>query len=171
MAVGDREGLWAVGSGLWAFLWMRRRAIGDGVGGERAYAPRMGNHRELQVWQRAQRFAARIDRETRHLGRGHGELADQLRRASLSIPTNLAEGSSRQRDAEYLRFIGIAIGSAAEADSLLAHAESVDAFDRDVSRELADELTVIRKMLFKLRRALGGRTAVRTLDADSPPAV
>ena len=114
----------------------------------------MGNHRELQVWQRAHQFAGRIDQETRQLGRGHGELGDQLRRAALSIPTNLAEGSSKGRDPEFLRFINIAVGSAAECDSLLAHAELVVALDPGIGHELVEELTVIRKMLFRLRSAL-----------------
>jgi four helix bundle protein len=114
----------------------------------------MGNHRELKVWQRAHDFAGRIDRETRRISRGHADLADQLRRASLSIPTNLAEGASKRSDPEFLRFIRISIGSAAEVDSLLAHAGLVGALDARVVRELVDELTVIRKMLFKLRTAL-----------------
>ncbi len=114
----------------------------------------MGNHRELLVWQRAVEFAGRIDRETRRLARGHGELADQLRRASLSIPTNLAEGANKGRDAEFLRFINFAIGSAAECDSLLAHAALVRALDARIVHELVEDPTVIRKMLFKLRAAL-----------------
>jgi len=125
------------------------------VGGRVADTLRlMGNHRELQVWQRAHQFAGRVDRETRSLARGHAELGDQLRRAALSIPTNLAEGSSKGRDSEFLRFINIAVGSAAECDSLLAHADLVEAVDAEVVRELTEELTVIRKMLFRLRSAL-----------------
>lgn len=111
----------------------------------------MGNHRELHVWHRAQQLAALVDQESRRLARGNGELADQLRRATLSISTNLAEGSSRGRDTEFLRFVGIAIGSAAETDSLLAHAERIGALDGKVATLLVDELTVVRKMLFKLR--------------------
>jgi four helix bundle protein len=115
----------------------------------------MGNYRDLLVWQRAQVFAVRVDRETRQFARGNGELADQLRRAALSIPTNLAEGASRGRDGEFLRFISIAIGSAAEADSLLIHAAGLGALDARTSRELEEDLRVIRKMLFKLRKSLG----------------
>lgn len=114
----------------------------------------MGNHRDLQVWQRAHELAARIDLETRRLARGHSGLGDQLRRASLSIPTNIAEGASKGRDPEFVRFIAIAIGSAAEVDSLLAHAASVRAIEARVAQQVTHELTVIRKMLFKLRRAL-----------------
>ena len=94
----------------------------------------------------------------------HGELADQLRRASLSIPTNVAEGASRGRDAEYLRFIGIAIGSAAEADSLLAYAERIGALDKRAVASLIEELTIVRKMLFKLRGALQKAPRVNTPD-------
>jgi len=121
----------------------------------------MGNYRELLVWQRAHRFAGRIDRESRRLARGHAALADQMRRAALSIPTNLAEGACKGRDPEFLRYIGFAIGSAAECDSLLAHAELVEALDARVVRELDEELTVIRKMLFRLRGAIRPRAEAR----------
>jgi len=114
----------------------------------------MGNYRDLQVWQRARSFAARIDRESRQLGRGNGELADQLRRAALSIPTNLAEGACRGRDGEILRFIAIAIGSAGETDSLLLHAADLGALDPRTAGEFDEDLTMIRKLLFKLRRSL-----------------
>ena len=121
----------------------------------------MGNHRELQVWQRSHALAARIDQETRRFAKGHAELADQLRRAALSVPTNLAEGSSRGRDGDYARYINVAIGSAAEADSLLLLAERIGAASPPVCSELLDELTIIRKMLFKLRRAIDPTSAVR----------
>jgi four helix bundle protein len=114
----------------------------------------MGNYRDLQVWNRARHFAARIDRESRQFARGNGELADQLRRAALSISTNLAEGACRGRDGEFLRFIGIAIGSAGEADSLLMHATDIGALDAHTCRELDEDLVVIRKMLFRLRKSL-----------------
>jgi four helix bundle protein len=134
----------------------------------------MGNHRDLLVWQRASAFAGRIDAETRRMARGHGELADQLRRAALSVPTNLAEGASKGRDSEFLRFIGISIGSAAELDSLLAHAAAVGACDRQTLAGLTDDLTVIRKMLFKLRGALqrsgDGHTLAASLHATEAEA-
>ena len=72
----------------------------------------------------------------------------------MSVPTNLAEGASRGRDGEFTRFINIAIGSAAEADSLLLHAGKVGAASATVCSELLAELTIVRKMLFKLRRAI-----------------
>ena len=121
----------------------------------------MGRYQDLHVWRRAHVFAALVDRETRQLARGHGSVADQLRRASLSIPTNLAEGASKGRDGEFTRYVSIAIGSAAEVDSLLAHVAAVGALDLQTSRQLVDDLTVIRKMLFKLRTALQASDVAR----------
>ncbi len=51
--------------------------------------------------------------------RGHGELADQLYRASLSIPLNIAEGAGKVRDADKARFYAIARGSAMECGAIL----------------------------------------------------
>lgn len=132
----------------------------------------MTNHRRLEVWQRAQEFAARVDvdHETRRFARGHAELADQLRRATLSIAANLAEGAARGRDSEFLRFIAIAIGSAGESDSLLAHAMATGALDQTIGTELVDDLTIIRKMLFKLRTAVQPPAAVREADQTKPTA-
>lgn len=114
----------------------------------------MGDHRRLEVWHRALALAARIDVESRQLPRGHAELADQIRRAALSIPTNLAERCAKGRDPEFGRFVTISIGSAAELDSLLAHALAVRAMADAVGRSLLDDLSIVRKMLFKLRRAV-----------------
>jgi four helix bundle protein len=121
----------------------------------------MGNHHDLHVWQRSHALAASLDIESRRFGKGNSELADQLRRATISIPTNLAEGSNRMRDGEFARYINIAIGSAAEADSLLLHAARVGALSGGRYDELATELTIVRKMLFKLRTAIERRAAVR----------
>ena len=120
----------------------------------------MGNYRDLHVWQRSQALASRIDRATRLFARGHAGLGDQLRRASLSVPTNLAEGAVKGSDADFIRFISIAIGSAAEVDSLLLHATDVSAMDSRVASRLAEDLTIVRKMLFRLRAALKPPTGV-----------
>lgn len=114
----------------------------------------MGDYRDLQVWQRAAALARRLDEESRSFDRGHGAAGDQLRRAALSIPTNLAEGACKGRDAEFIRFISISIGSAAEVESLLAHLRGVGAIDERTYSALTADLTIIRKMLFRLRLAL-----------------
>ena len=129
----------------------------------------MGNYRRLEVWQRAQALAARIDRESRLLARGYSDLADQLRRASLSIATNIAEGANKGRDGDFARYVDIAIGSAAEVDSLLDHARAVGAFRSEAVDELVLDVATIRKMLFGLRRYLAGsRTSDRARRPPTP---
>ena len=75
---------------------------------------------KLLVFKTADRLALDMFRATRDLPRAEQfEIGRQLRRAALSVPTNLVEGSQRDSTREYRRFIGIALGSAAETRYLL----------------------------------------------------
>lgn len=66
-------------------------------------------------------------------------LAQQMRRAAVSIPSNLAEGAGRNGAKEYLHFIGISRGSLAELDTQLQLAVMLNFIDQDhVAFELAD---------------------------------
>jgi four helix bundle protein len=78
------------------------------------------NFEDLLVWQKGMEMVKEIYRLTQEgsLSRDFG-LRDQLRRASLSIPTNIAEGFERDSRKEYLNFLNIAKGSAGEVRSLL----------------------------------------------------
>jgi len=76
--------------------------------------------RKLQVFQLADRLALEMYKATRQLPReDRFEIGKQLRRAALSVPTNLIEGGQRESTREYRRFVGIALGSAAETQYLL----------------------------------------------------
>lgn len=129
----------------------------------------MGDYRQLRVWQAAHQLACAIQLATQQLPRGYSEAAEQIRRAALSIPTNLAEGSSRRRDADYARYINIAIGSAAEVESLLTFLGDCGALPREASALLMADVLSIRRMLFKLRSAVGGSPARRPQAAPSDP--
>ena len=79
------------------------------------------NYKELRVWQRADELAVQIYRLTKAFPKDeiYG-LTSQLRRAALSIPTNIVEGYARKGDKELARFVNISIGSLAEVEYLLA---------------------------------------------------
>ena len=84
--------------------------------------------------------------------RGYAELADQLRRAALSIPLNIAEGSGREgRDAA--RLYGIARGSALECAAVLDAMEALGLLPGAALTEERDLIERIVSMLTKMRPA------------------
>ncbi len=80
----------------------------------------MERYRNLEVWKLADGLALEIYRETKQFPRDevYGITA-QLRRAALSVPTNIVEGYSRRGDKELARFLDIALGSLGELRYLL----------------------------------------------------
>jgi len=81
----------------------------------------MGGYQQLLAWRVAHQLANEVDGVTR-TGRFRGAypLADQLRRASVSTVSNIAEGHGRGRRAEFAHFLGIARGSGVEVQAQLA---------------------------------------------------
>ncbi|HQT95656.1 MAG: hypothetical protein B7Z61_14005 [Acidobacteria bacterium 37-71-11] len=85
------------------------------------------NFRELRIWQRAMDLLPRIYCLARTLPRFEQfALADQIRRAAVSVPTNIAEGQARGHTKEFIRFLLIARGSLAELQTLLLITERLE---------------------------------------------
>lgn len=112
--------------------------------------------KDLRVWQRAMALAqasyavaARLPIEEQR------RLADQLRRAAASVPTNIAEGHASPYRREFLRYLRIAHGSTKEVESVLLLAVGVGHVHRE---SVADALSLaeeVSRMLRVMRRALG----------------
>ncbi|MBR5914520.1 MAG: four helix bundle protein [Selenomonadaceae bacterium] len=76
--------------------------------------------KELLVWQKSMKLAAEVYRITKKLPKDElFGLTNQLRRAAVSIPSNIAEGNGRDSTKEYLRFLYIARGSRSEVETQL----------------------------------------------------
>jgi four helix bundle protein len=73
----------------------------------------------LDVYQCALQFAALSFQILEKMPRGHGELSDQLRRATISVPLNIAEGAGKTTERERARFHAIARGSAMECAAIV----------------------------------------------------
>lgn len=73
----------------------------------------------LDVYQCALQFAALSFQILEKMPRGHGELADQLRRETISVPLNIAEGAGKTTERERARFHAIARGSAMECAAIV----------------------------------------------------
>ncbi|HUY87101.1 MAG TPA: four helix bundle protein [Pirellulales bacterium] len=106
---------------------------------------------ELEVWKRASQLAVRIyelTRESRDFG-----LRDQMQRAAVSIASNIAEGSERGGK-DFVRFLAIARGSAAELRTQCYIACKVGMLTAEQMTPLVAELKEISKMLTGLARAI-----------------
>lgn len=107
---------------------------------------------DLKVWQRAHALALEVYRLTADFpAEERFGLTAQLRRAGVSVPANLAEGSKRQHQADYARFLNIAEGSAAETEYLLMLSRDLGYASPERTAPLLVEVTEIARMLHALR--------------------
>lgn len=81
-------------------------------------------------------------------------LTNQLRRASVSIPSNIAEGSSRSSNKDFVRFLRIALGSAYEIETQLLIAYDLKFLSKENLHKLTIELEEIIKMTSKFKSTL-----------------
>ena len=81
-----------------------------------------------------------------------------MKRASVSISSNIAEGQARQHVAEFLHFLSVAKGSLAELDTQRIIAERLSFLTHETSNGLEQRITEIRKMLYVLMSKLRQKT-------------
>jgi four helix bundle protein len=110
---------------------------------------------ELEVWKKSCRLAVRLYELLKGC-RDFG-MKDQMLRACISVPSNIAEGSERKTVPDFQRFINIAQGSAAELRTQVYIAKEVEIFTDAIARELVQELKTISKMLQALHTSLNNR--------------
>lgn len=108
----------------------------------------MKNFRELKVWEKAHHLTLAVYKVTTIFPRDelYG-LTSQLRRACTSVPANIAEGCGRGSDAEFARFLQIAIGSASELEYHLLLARNLNLLRQVEYEQLDQEITDIKRML------------------------
>ena len=109
------------------------------------------SYKDLVVWQKSIALVKLVYSLTKEFptNEQYG-LAAQMRRAAVSIPSNIAEGYSRKSRKEYIQFISIAIGSVAELETQLYIAKELGFGDRPFLVETENLLTEVTKMLYGL---------------------
>ena len=119
-----------------------------------------GDFHKLEVWQRSISFVSAIYAITATFPREeiYG-LTSQIRRASVSIPSNIAEGRANRTTKEYLRFVAIASGSAAELETQLVISHNLNFLSQENFNHLNDELQVLARMLSAMYSALEKKLA------------
>jgi four helix bundle protein len=112
----------------------------------------MQQFRDLKVWQRAQGFVLSIYKFTSTFPvEERYTLVSQLRRASLSISSNIAEGSRRRSQTDFAHFLNMSEGSSAEMESLLVSAKALQYGSAEEADLLIKEANEIGRMLYTLR--------------------
>jgi four helix bundle protein len=120
----------------------------------------LDSYRELLVWQKAMelvvetyRFSSSFPKEERY------GLMSQLRRASVSVPSNIAEGYGRASRKEYLQFLYVSQGSLKETETQIILAGMLGYASKDATRLLLEKAALVGKLLGGLIRALRRKTS------------
>ena len=112
----------------------------------------MQGHRDLVACQRAMELVTEIYRVTRSFPKDElYQLVSQLRRAAVSVPSNLAEGHGRNSRKEFHHFIGQARGSLAEVETQVEIAKNLGFLRPDCTSELLMKIAEVGRMLTGLR--------------------
>ena len=117
----------------------------------------MQDFHNLKVWQEAHRLVLEIYRLTKDFAEQERYgLTSQMRRAAVSIPSNIAEGCGRDNDGDFRRFLQIAMGSAAELEYQLLLAHDLNMLDTTHYEGTNAQLVGVRRMLNGLLKTLKG---------------
>ena len=108
----------------------------------------MRNFKELKIWQKGFEIAVKSYKLTSRFPKEEKfGITSQITRAAVSIPSNIAEGSSRSSEKDYQRFIEISLGSTYELETQLLIAQAVQFGDAHFTNELLMDVTEQQRIL------------------------
>jgi four helix bundle protein len=120
------------------------------------------SYKDLQVWQRGVELSVKIYKLTENFPKSEQYgLTNQMRRASVSIPSNIAEGFGRSKT-EFVRYIQIARGSLAELETQVEIAKRINYFDETTYNNLLSDTAILAKQLNVLSQRLSSRPSPPT---------
>jgi len=110
------------------------------------------NHKDLEAWKQAMSLVELVYTRTEQLpAKEQFGLQSQMRRAAVSIPSNIAEGAARKSDKEFIQFLYIALGSSAELETQLILSNRLFQIE---ATDLLNEIEKCRKLFLGLIRYL-----------------
>ena len=115
----------------------------------------MKTHHDLDVWKKSIDFVTSVYKITDAYPKTeiYG-LTNQIRRAVVSIPSNIAEGAGRTSLKEFAQFLSIALGSVAEVETQLIVSRNLNYISNQLFEQLLSELVSIRKMIIGLKKSI-----------------
>jgi four helix bundle protein len=115
----------------------------------------MKDFRQLKVWERSHQLALAIHKATKEFPKEElCRLTSQIRRSSMSIPTNIAEGCGRNTDADFARLLQMAMGSASETEYQLILARDLEFIPKDSYDKLHNDVEEVKCMPASLIKTL-----------------
>jgi four helix bundle protein len=113
------------------------------------------NHKDLKVWQESMSFVTKIYVISGEFPKSelYG-LVNQIRRAAVSIPSNIAEGAARDSAKENIHFLYYSLGSLAEVETQLLISSDLNYIKESTIKELLETIKYIRVMLSGLIKSL-----------------
>ena len=115
----------------------------------------MKTHKDLEVWQKSIAIVSSLYALTsKYPANEIYGITSQIRRAAVSIPANISEGAARNHRKEFLYFLGISIGSAAELETLLLISFNLKFIADEAYFQTSMDLEKIIRMLINLKRSL-----------------
>ena len=115
----------------------------------------ISSYKDLIVWQKSMTLVKTIYLETQLFPASeHYGLVNQMRRAAVSIPSNIAEGQARDSSADFYRFLSIACGSLAELETQVLIAESLGYLEKAKTEAILALVSEIGKMMNTLMKKI-----------------
>ena len=113
------------------------------------------SHKDLEVWKKSVELVTNVyeissefPKEERYC------MTNQIRRAAISIPSNIAEGAGRFHNKEFIQFLYISLGSCSELETQLLICSNLNYIDSSSLNSLISKIFVIRRMLLGLIKSL-----------------
>ncbi|MCX6160159.1 MAG: four helix bundle protein [Ignavibacteriae bacterium] len=115
----------------------------------------MHDYKKLNVWNDSIELVSEIYKITKDFPSVEKfGLTNQINRCAVSIPSNIAEGSGRNTNGEFIHFLGYACGSCNELETQLIIANKLNYVEEIVLNILTEKLNAIQKMIYKLIKSL-----------------
>jgi len=115
----------------------------------------VSDFKRLQVWHKAHALSLSVDRvSTRMRGTRYASLRNQIFRAAMSIPANIAEGRRQKSEKEFARFLGYALNSSSELEYHLIVAKDTKVITNADFVSLVSQTITVRKMLYGLLKRI-----------------
>ncbi|WP_282085743.1 four helix bundle protein [Aquimarina algiphila] len=115
----------------------------------------MNKYQELKIWNKAMELVEEVYALTKKLpDEEKFGLISQIKRCSVSIPSNIAEGAGRNSNKEFIRFLSIANGSTTELETQLILVIRLKLTSKDKVEKLLNLCAEIKKMNYSLQRSI-----------------